>query len=453
MSSIFKECDIRGIYPEEINENLARKIGKAFAFFFEPQSVIVVGGDVRLSTPPLKKALIEGLVVGGLKVIDVGIVPTPLFYFIVETTAASGGLMVTASHNPPQYNGIKLAFGKMPPRPEDIQKIAKLVTEGKNLKRAKGELLATNEDWEKLYFSYLLERLPAPARPLKMVVDCGNGCYSGIATRFLRGFGHQVIELFCDRNGAFPNRSPNPALPQNLQKLSEMVRSHRADLGIAFDGDGDRVVFVDEQGRFVQAEHSMIFFIRNFVPSGSAFVYDLKCSNIVPQELEKKNCHPLPERSGHAYIKRRLIEEGAFMGGEISGHYFFGNLGRDDGLYAAALFSALLSRQETLLSEVLALYPEPHVTPDIRIPRDLEEHLVEKILETISSSEAELITIDGVKALWSDGWAMLRNSVTEPVYTLRFEATSPEHLRELVHRFLFKFPKVEKVVLEKIYST
>lgn len=453
MSSIFKDCDIRGVYPEEINENMACRIGEAFASFFESQSVIVVGGDVRSSTPFLKKALIEGLIAGGLRVIDVGIVPTPLFYFIVETTAASGGLMVTASHNPPQYNGIKLALGKMPPRPEDIQKIAKLVAEEKSPERTEGKLLTINEDWEKLYFSYLLEKLSSPARSLKMVVDCGNGCYSGIATRFLQRFGHRIVELFCDRNGAFPNRSPNPALPQNLKKLSEMVRDHKADLGLAFDGDGDRVVFVNEKGKFVQAEHSMIFFIHNFVPPGSAFVYDLKCSNIVPQELKKKNCHPLPERSGHAYIKRRLIEEEAFMGGEISGHYFFGNLGRDDGLYAAALFSTLLSKQEAPLSEIIASYPEPRVTPDIRIPRNLEEHLVEKVLETVSSSEAELITIDGVKVLWPDGWAMLRNSVTEPVYTLRFETTSPENLRELVHRFLLKFPKIEKAVLEKIYST
>ncbi len=447
--SIFKECDIRGIFPAEIDEEKTYLIGRAFASSLPAGSRIVVGGDVRKSTPLLKEALIKGLLESGGEVVDLGVVPTPLLYFAVEKLQGEGGIMVTASHNPPEYNGLKITWGDTPPAPEDITNLAKKVKEKNFRCSEKGKRAIQNLDRE--YLDSLSSLVPLPHRPLRVVVDCGSGCYSDLAPQFLENLGYEVIPLFCEKDGAFPHRSPNPSKKDNLIVLSHKIREERADSGIAFDGDGDRVVFADEKGKILKGEEGIIFFLRNtlpHLPGGEKFVYDLKCSQIVPQEVKRMGGIPIPERSGHAHIKRRLLRENAFMAGEISGHYFFRELKRDDGLYAAALFLYYLSRTPYPLSQIRETFPPSHITPDIRIAAKGREDLLPLVENSLSGGEVSYL--DGIRVEWEEGWAMIRKSVTEPVYTLRFEGKTSQDIPRLVHRFLRSLPEVEEEVLRHI---
>ncbi len=449
--SIFKDCDIRGTVPEEITEEVAYAIGRAFASSFPEKTPFVVGGDVRTHTPLLKEALIHGLTDSGGEVFDLGTVPTPLFYFAVDHLKAQAGIMVTASHNPPQYNGFKIGFCHRPPVPGDFTALAERIKKRDFRESPKGNVLQAH--LEKAYLDFLTLRVPRPRRTLQVVVDCGNGCYSYLAPRFLKDLGYEVSELFCTFDGTFPNRPPNPAQAKNLKALSDKVRNAGADIGIAFDGDGDRVVFVADDGTVLTGEEGLIFFIRYYfanLPGEKKFIYDLKCSSIVPEEIRKAQGIPVPERSGHAYIKRRLLEEDAAMAGEISGHYFFRELGRDDGLYAASLFLHLLSQSDSPLSQIVATFPKSYVTPDIRIPRENRENLLTILEERVTTGA--ISRLDGLRVEWNDGWALVRKSVTEPVYTLRFEGKTPEAIPKLVHRLLRAFPEIEEEVLKKLSS-
>lgn len=447
--SIFKDCDIRGIVPEEFQEEKAYLIGRAFASLLPIESRIVVGGDVRTHTPPLREALIRGIMDSGGQVEDIGTVPTPLFYFAIEYLKAQGGLMVTASHNPPQYNGIKIAWENRPPHPQDLKILAQKV----ETKDFRSLPVQTRTMWslENEYLQFLVHLLPLPKKPLQVVVDCGNGSCSFLAPKLLEKLGYQVIPLFCEPDGRFPNRPPNPSQPENLQKLSVTVQETHSAAGIAFDGDGDRVVFTGNNGKILEGEYGMIFFIREHMtrfPKPQKFIYDLKCSSVVAQEIRKVGGIPIPERSGHAYIKNRLVQEEALMAGELSGHYFFRELKRDDGLYAAGLFLFYLSNMDFPLSEYLKSFPSFATTPDIRIPRKGRETLL-ALLEEIPLS-GQISKEDGLRVTWEDGWALIRPSVTEPMYTLRFEGKTAEDLPHLVHRLLHAFPDVEEEVLRKM---
>lgn len=447
--SIFKDCDIRGVFPTEIDEEKAYLIGRAFASSLPGGSKIVVGGDVRKSTPILKEALIKGLLESGGEVVDLGVIPTPLLYFAIDKLQGEGGIMVTASHNPPEYNGFKITWGNVPPTPEDITNLAKKVKE-KSFRHSE-KRRRINQNLEREYLDFLSSLTPRPRRPLRVVVDCGSGCYSDLAPSFLRKLGYEIIPLFCEKDGTFPHRPPNPSQEGNLSALSNKIKEKVADAGIAFDGDGDRVVFADEKGGILKGEEGIIFFLRNTLPhlsQGEKFVYDLKCSQIVPQEVKRMGGIPIPERSGHAYIKRRLLRENAFMAGEISGHYFFREIKRDDGLYAAALFLYYLSQTSHTLSQIRETFPPSYVTPDIRITAQGRENLL-SVLEN-SLSGGEVSRLDGIRIEWEEGWAMIRKSVTEPVYTLRFEGKTFQDIPQLVHRFLRPLPEIEEEVLHQI---
>ncbi len=448
--SIYKDCDIRGVFRRDFNNHDAYLIGRAWASLFPESARMVVGGDVRTSTSVLKKALIQGLSESGSQVFDLGTVTTPLFSFGVDSLKADGGVMITASHNPAEYNGFKFSLGIMPPTITDIERIRSLV-ENKTFRNISSPLPPRFFDLREAYCTNLASLLPSPRRRLRVVTDCGNGSQTLIAPSFLKNQGFEVIPLFCEVDGSFPHRSPNPAQENVLTALSNAVRKKRAQAGIAFDGDGDRVVFVDERGKILPPETSIIFFLHTILPTlrrGEKFVYDLKCSRVVPQQVLALGGIPVEERSGYTFIKTRMFRENAFMAAEISGHYFFRELGRDDGLYAAALFLSSLSRFNTSLSKVTADFPQPHVTPDIRIPSENQDHVLTVLEESLRGEKVS--KVDGLRAEWPEGWALIRKSVTEPVFTLRFEAEKAQDLPILVRRLLRPFPEMEQEVLTKI---
>ncbi len=429
--SVFKACDIRGRYGSELTVGFARALGRAVGAEL-PGQPVVVGGDVRPSTAALKAALCEGLVRSGCRVKDLGIVPTPAFYFALRALGARGGVMVTGSHNPPGDNGFKISLGPWPITEEALAALARRIADADFVKG-----LGTQESVEIVdrYEVDLLGRFSRLPRALQVVVDAGNGCYSQIAPRVLRALGCDVVELFCEPDGRFPNRDPNPAVAANLTLLCETVVAAGADVGVAYDGDGDRVVFVDERGRVVESDRGIVLFARHLLRDGSGeVVHDIKCSSVVPEEVRRAGGTPVMEKSGHAFIKTTLLRRGAVLGGEISGHFFFGELGGDDGLYATLLMLHVIVEAGCGLAALVDTAPRYPITPDIRLPCPPGEAkaIIQKLIAAFADAPGcEISTLDGVRIAWPDGWALVRPSVTESLITMRFEAHTPERLADI----------------------
>ena len=324
--SIFKSCDIRGRYGDALTPAVARRLGQAVGAHVGATAVLVAG-DVRPSTIPLKSALMDGLVTAGCRVVDLGIVPTPAFYFARDHLGITPAVMVTGSHNPPGDNGFKVNPGPWPITEPEIARLQAWMESGETITRPGG--LCDKSDILPAYEADLGKRfqplLNQPGLRLpKVLVDAGNGCYSHVAPRVMRTLGLEVVPLFCEPDGRFPNRHPNPAVAAHLSKASEMVQRHGADLGVAFDGDGDRAVFIDNVGRVVESDRSIVLFTRHLLSERRGeVVYDLKCSSVVAEEVERAGGTPVMEKSGHTFIKTTLLRRKAMLGGEISGHFFF----------------------------------------------------------------------------------------------------------------------------------
>ena len=444
--SPFKDCDIRGIYPTEIDEALAHRIGRALAAL-HPGARVCVGGDVRDSTPALKAALIDGLTRGGIEVWDVGGVPTPALYFAIGNTGADGGAMVTASHNPAHYNGIKLQFGPLPVDRAAMDALAARVAAG-DFPTAPGRCVA--RPILPAYLDDLVRRFRAP-RPLRVVLDAGNGAMGGPAPKAFRRAGHEVVELYCEPDGRFPNRAPNPADPGNLAGLQRAVVAHGADLGVAFDGDGDRCAFVDETGRVVLNEAALVLFIRA-LPSHKPVpvVYDYKCSSAVRRAILEMGGEPIVERTGHAFVQRRFLERNAALAGEASGHFFFNALGYDDGLFAALTMARLLCASELPLSRLVSEIRCPPITPDLRLPCPYAEQdaCLAAIERLALSQDCEVSHPDGILLTFPDGWLLARKSVTAEQLTLRAEAQTPERLEALLALAADALPPAQREALE-----
>ncbi len=427
--SIFKACDIRGVYPDELDEVMAEAIGRAIGTELAGGDC-AVGGDVRSSTGPLKDSLIGGLSATGVRVIDVGIVPTPVVYWARNRLGTQGAAVVTASHNPPAYNGVKLMLADLPVRPEDMERLRQRVADG-DFFSGRGE--TESRDVREPYLGWLADRFADTGQGLKVVVDAGNGAASTWAPAAFRDAGYEVETLLCTPDGRFPHRSPNPSSRDALEAAADRVRGTGSDFAACFDGDGDRVVFLDEQGEFVDAEKALILFARDLLCGnpGGRVVYDLKCTRTVPAEIERAGGKPLMERSGHAFIKRRLIEEDAVFAGEASGHFFFGELGGDDGLYAALRMGELVASGGRSLRERLAAIPAYYISDDIRIRRPQGDtgQVVEGLKEAFSDHPQD--HTDGVRIEFDGGWALCRPSVTEPALTVRVEGDSPGRLEEI----------------------
>jgi len=437
--SIFKACDIRAPYPDELRDEHAFLLGQAVAIQYRPAQV-VIGGDGRLSTPQLKRMLTASLVAAGCHVVDLGIIPTPLFYFARYHLGIKTGVMVTASHNPPHYNGFKLAFGDMPVTEEEMAQLQELMAqkalapEGKGIKELVDPIPA--------YTEFGKSQIKV-CDGLKVVVDYGNGVGAITGPKLWEHSGANVISLFCNVDGRFPDRSPNPAVAGNLTAVSRTVVDEKADFGVAYDGDADRVAIVDELGHVVKADKVIALMAQDRLRNGvGAVVYDQKCSRLVSQVVRQAGGVPVMEKSGHTFIKTTFLKKAAVYAGELSGHHFFRSLPQgDDGVLASLFFAQMLKRLGQPLSDLVETLPDYPITPDIRLPVSPDE--AERILSKLRNGladEATLSYLDGVRVGYSDGWGLARQSVTEPLLTLRFEGENQDALRQIMSRFVAAAP-------------
>ncbi|MDP6482277.1 MAG: phosphomannomutase/phosphoglucomutase [Nitrospinota bacterium] len=431
---IFREYDIRGVVEDDLDVPAVRAIGRAIGTALRVQdgAAFVVGRDVRPSSPAIRVSLIDGLRATGAQVSDAGVVPTPVLYFAAIHLESDGAVMVTASHNPPEFNGFKICRGVESLAGEEIRALADII-ERRDFSRGNGRAVRVEvlDDYRAVLgskFSF--------DQPLKVVVDGGNGVMGELAVRVIESFGHEVIPLYCEPDGDFPNHHPDPSVAENLEDLIETVRTEGADLGVAFDGDGDRLGAVDEKGAILWPDYLMILFARDVLSRrpGAPIVFEVKCSMNLIRAIEKAGGRPVMWKAGHSLIKKKLKEENAPLAGEFSGHMFFADdyYGYDDALYAALRLLDLRARAGAPLSSLLADVPPLFASPEIKLPcPDAEKfHVVEGLRDRLEG-RLPLITLDGVRADFGDGWGLVRASNTTGALTARFEAASPERLEEI----------------------
>ena len=429
--TIFRQYDVRGIVDRELTPEFARALGRAYATkawdCLGRQPTLAVGRDNRPSGTALAAGVRQGIVDTGAVAIDVGELPTPALYFSVHHLKTDGGLQVTGSHNPPEFNGFKMVLAGEAIHGEEILDLYDVIMM-ERWRQGAGEQRVADGVLEP-YREAILARHHL-ARPVKVVVDCGNGVASLIAVRTVEGLGCEVTGLFCESDGSFPNHHPDPTVPANLEDLVREVRRTGAELGIAFDGDGDRIGAVDENGRIVFGDQLLVILgrdaVRRFGP-GVPVIFDVKCSEVLPQALAAAGARPEMWKTGHSLIKARMKELSAPLAGEMSGHIFFGGdyFGYDDALFAAARLLEIVASGAPGLARLLADLPQTFATPEIRVdcPDETKFAIVERAAEHFGPGY-EVNTIDGVRIAYPDGWALLRASNTQPVLVMRFEATS-----------------------------
>jgi phosphomannomutase/phosphoglucomutase len=433
-AKIFREYDIRGIAGEQLNENDVILIGKAVGTFLlnQGRSQVVVGRDCRTTSDLYTEKVIEGLLSTGCDVVDIGICPTPVMYFSIQHFKKEGGVMVTASHNPPEYNGFKLCSGTDSIHGEDIKTLYRMIGEGQ-FREGKGTL--SQADAITPYKSYLYENIKI-SRILNVGVDAGNGTSGPVAVPVLKHFGFNVHDLYCDMDGTFPNHEADPTVAANLKDLIALVKEKKLDVGIGYDGDGDRIGVVDENGKIVYGDQLMIVFAREILSRkpGATFISEVKCSKTMYDDIRKHGGKAVMWKTGHSLIKKKMKEEKAALAGEMSGHIFFADryLGYDDALYATLRLLEIISTTGKTMSQLLDNIPVTFNTPEIRVdcPDEIKFQVVEKITEFFRARH-EVIDIDGVRVLFDDGWGLVRASNTQPALVLRFEAMTESRLQEI----------------------
>jgi phosphomannomutase/phosphoglucomutase len=433
--TIFREYDIRGLVDQDLTEEAVRLVGRALGSQVRDGGGrrVVVGRDCRESGPRFAAAMIDGLTSTGVDVTDLGVVPTPLVYFAAATLPVDGLVMITGSHNPPEYNGLKVGVGKTTLHGDGIQALLRRIQEGRF---ASGKGTVGEHDIVTPYRAYVRHNLQLGPRRLKVVVDAGNGTGGVVAVPLFRSLGIEVVPLFIEMDGRFPNHHPDPTVEKNLEHLKAKVRESGADLGVAYDGDADRVGAVDEKGQVLWGDQLMILFSRALLAEnpGAAIVGEVKCSMNLYDDIAARGGRPIMWKAGHSLIKAKMKEEKALLAGEMSGHIFFGHrwFGFDDGIYSSARLLELLSRTEAPLSTLLSDVPVTHATPEIRMdcPEEKKFELVRRAQEWFSS-RYQAVTVDGVRVVFPDGWGLVRASNTQPLLVLRFEARTPERLAEI----------------------
>ncbi len=454
--SIFKGYDVRGIYKEQIDENIASRIGRAFATLLLKKKIaskkVYIGRDNRPSSLSLRNAFVNAVLSAGFDVIDLGVVSTSLIQFAISREKAAGACIITASHNPPQYNGFKLYCKNLPLMSADMRRVEKLSYSGKFVSTGRQQGLEMKREIEGAYIQDVLSRVKLQ-RKLKVVIDSGNGTCGPVARELFEKMGCRVVSIFEDIESAFLNHIADPHNPENLKWLQEEVVKQKAHLGIAFDGDGDRVGFVDEKGKAVREDDVCVLFARNELQKQKgAVIYDLRFSRALPEEVIKYKGKPFMSKAGRIAIRENLIAKKAVFGGEVSGHYFFADhFGFDDGIYAGAKMLQIVSGMEKFSTEIKAI-PKYSGTPELRLKCDNQGKfkLVENVRKALRKKYGkQIITIDGVYLNLPQAFGLLRVSNTEPAITLRFEGKSRNKLKE-VYGIFSKYLKVEGVILPKL---
>jgi phosphomannomutase/phosphoglucomutase len=434
--SIFKAYDIRGIVNEDLTIETVVLIGKAIGSesIDRGERGIVVGRDGRTSGPDLMNALVEGIKSTGCHVVKIGMIPTPVLYYATYSKGASSGVMITGSHNPPNYNGFKMMIAGETLSGERILNLYERIN---NQNFHQGQGTSTTIDIQEDYLNRVTSDISIK-RPLKIVVDCGNGVAGHLAPKLFEALGCEVIKLFCHIDGNFPNHHPDPSKLENLNDLIAEIKAEKADLGLAFDGDGDRLGVIDEKGNVIWADRQMILFSRDVIHRnpGAKIVFDVKCSSLLSKDISNQGGRPILSRTGHSFIKAKIKEESALLGGEMSGHIFFKErwYGFDDALYAGARLLEILSSRNESCSEIFSELPDSFNTPEINIHFNKQGDqfdAMEKLKKTANFNGGVLTTIDGIRLDYEDCWGLVRPSNTTPCLVLRFEAETEVSLKRI----------------------
>ncbi len=445
MSGIFREYDIRGVVGTELTPALAEKIGRAYGSLAvrAGAKAVAVGRDGRTSAMQMREALLKGLLGCGLDVVDIGVCPTPLLYYALFTLPVGGGVMITASHNPPEYNGFKLCLGKDSMHGAAIQALKDDIDKGQ-FETGQGKV--SEHPIIPDYMAYIKKSFAhVKAGTLHAVVDCGNGMGGLVGPDALRMLGCRVTGMYEDVDGRFPNHDPDPTVVDNLQDLIKKVRETKADVGIAYDGDADRIGAVDEHGDILWGDKLLVLYARDVLQSkpGSTIISEVKASQILYDDIQRRGGRPIMWKTGHSLIKAKMKTEHAALAGEMSGHMFFADryFGYDDAIYASCRLIEILAKAGQPLSALLADLPATSVTPEIRVdcPDEVKFDLVKKVTASLKKRAKsgnstpglairKVITIDGIRVVFEDGWGLIRASNTQPALVLRFEASSPDRL-------------------------
>ena len=430
---IFRQYDIRGVTGKDLTPEAAFSIGRAYAHYLaqhDARGAVAVGRDNRPSGVALRDALVGGLTQSGVDVIDVGVVPTPLVYWSLHNLPVVGGIQITGSHNPPEYNGFKLCIGHESLHGEEIQRLREYIVSD-TFPSGKGSV--RREEIIARYVDDIVQRV-GPLRPLKVVVDCGNGAGALVADKLFSRLGIDATYLFCESDGTFPNHHPDPTVPDNLRDIIDAVRRQNADVGVAFDGDADRLGVIDEKGEIVWGDHILIVYARDVLQrlgTGQPIIFDVKCSQALPHAIAQAGGNPIMWKTGHSLIKDKMREMRAPVAGEMSGHMFFaeGFYGHDDALYGAARFLRIVAESGKSVHDLFADVPKFVSTPELRMdcPDDVKFALVDKAVRHFRS-KYDVVDVDGVRVLFGDGWGLIRASNTQPVIVCRYEARTPERL-------------------------
>lgn len=439
-TAIFKAYDIRGIVGVTLTKEIVFDIGRALGSEAKERDchTIVVGRDGRLSSPTLSESLSNGIISTGCNVLDIGMVPTPVLYFVVHHTDGRTGVMITGSHNPAEYNGLKMVMKGETLSGSRIQQLKERIN---NQNFVKGDgFIEQNGMFESEYIGTVCEDIQV-TRTLKVVLDCGNGAASELGPILLKSLGCEVIELFCEVDGNFPNHHPDPSRPENLTALINAVKQNNADVGFAFDGDGDRLGVIDSKGKIIWPDRQMMLFAKDVLAGkpGSEIIYDVKCSRHLPDQIVKYGGRPLMWKTGHSLMKAKLKETGAKLAGEMSGHIFFNDrwFGFDDALYSAARLLQILSEDSRSSAEVFADFPDSLCTPELNVELAEGENFkfIDRLFASAKFTGGKITDIDGMRIDFSDGWGLVRASNTTPSLVMRFEADNKEAMENIQEQF------------------
>ncbi|MEE2764884.1 MAG: phosphomannomutase/phosphoglucomutase [Candidatus Neomarinimicrobiota bacterium] len=444
---IFREYDIRGKVADDFHPEVVVLLGRAFGTFVKRSGgqEIALSGDIRLTTPDLMDAFREGVLSTGVDVINLRIIPTPVNYYSMYRLGVSGAVQVTGSHNPPEFNGFKLSLHKKPVYGSQIQSLKEMID---HEDFETGEGTETRHKILPGYNQMILDKINIE-RSMRVVMDCGNAAAAINAPQLFRKLGVELTELYCEIDGTFPNHHPDPTVKKNLADLISTMQSGNHDVGIAFDGDADRIGVVDETGGIIWADQILTLFLPEVLNPGDEVIYDVKCSQALDDMIKKYGGKPVMWKTGHSLIKQKMADLGCKLGGEMSGHIFFADdyFGYDDAIYVAARLVQLLSRSEKTLSELKAEIPVYYSTPEMRldVASDEEKFRLTEMAVNYFKANYDCITVDGIRIQFGDGWGLVRSSNTQPVIVCRFEADSPERMEEIKSIVLGKLQEFGKL--------